>query len=132
MPFVRISLRKELSIDTKTIISKSVHESLMEDFNIPADDYFHVIEELDKHQLFYPQSYLGVSHTDNIVFIHITAGTGRTVEQKRRLYSNIANRISTSTQISINDIIIVLVENNSKENWSFGCGEIQESVHLNL
>ncbi len=29
-----------------------------------------------------------------------------------------------------NDIIIILLENNGSENWSFGNGEIQEPKHL--
>jgi hypothetical protein len=30
----------------------------------------------------------------------------------------------------MNNVIIVLLENNGQENWSFGNGEIQEPKHL--
>lgn len=131
MPFVRISLPEHLPQESKSSISKAVHQSLMEEFHIPADDYFHVIEELKPTQIFYPESYLGVPHTANIVYVHIFAGAGRTPEQKKKLYAQIAERISSTTEISANDVIIILMENNGKENWSFGQGEIQEPKHLN-
>lgn len=130
MPFVRISLPKTLSLKTKNNISEAVHQSLIEEFNIPVDDYFHVIEELEFHQIKYPKSYLGISHSEEIVYVQITAGQGRILEQKRKLYQQIATKISTSTEITINNVIIVLLENNGLENWSFGNGEIQEPKHL--
>ncbi|KIO51704.1 tautomerase family protein [Flavobacterium hibernum] len=130
MPFVRISLPKKLSLETKNSISEAVHQSLIAEFHIPKDDYFHVIEELESHQIKYPESYLGISHSEEIIYVQITAGQGRTLEQKKNLYHQIASKISTSTEILINNIIIVLLENNGLENWSFGNGEIQEPKHL--
>jgi len=130
MPFVRISLPKKLSEETKNNISASIHQSLIQEFHIPADDYFHVIEELETHQIKYPESYLGISHNQEIVYVQIIAGQGRTLEQKKKLYHHIATRISTTTAILIQNVIIVLVENNGLENWSFGNGAIQEPVHL--
>ncbi len=130
MPFVRISLPKSLPLETKQAVSHAVHESLMAEFNVPEDDYFHVVEELEEHQLCFPQSYLGVDHTKSIVFVHIFAGAGRTLEQKQRLYSQMARRIAAATEIRSDDVIIILMENNGKENWSFGRGEIQTPPHL--
>ncbi|KAF2331273.1 tautomerase family protein [Flavobacterium daemonense] len=130
MPFVRISLPKKLSLETKNNISESIHQSLIQEFNIPVADYFHVIEELEPHQIKYPESYLGISHSDEIIFVQIAAGQGRTLEQKNKLYHQIATRIASSTSILINNVIIVLLENNGLENWSFGNGEIQEQKHL--
>jgi phenylpyruvate tautomerase PptA (4-oxalocrotonate tautomerase family) len=130
MPFVRISLLKTLPSDTKDKISKAVHRSLMDEFNVPPDDYFHVIEELEATQLYYPENYLGIAHTGNMVYVQITAGSGRSYEQKEKLYAAIANRIAVETPVSINDVIILLVENGGKQNWSFGEGKIQDLSHI--
>ncbi|MDL2222885.1 tautomerase family protein [Bacteroidales bacterium OttesenSCG-928-M11] len=121
MPLVRISLRKELSLDTKNKISEAVHQSLVQEFKIPQDDFFQVVEELDKHQIKYPQSYLGINHSDNIVFILIVAKVGRSIEQKQGLYKEIAKRVSETTDIKADDLIISLIENDNN-NWSFGGG----------
>lgn len=130
MPFVRISLPKKLSQETKNNISISIHESLIQEFNIPQDDYFHIIEELETTQIKFPKNYLDIAHTENIIYVQITAGQGRTKEQKEKLYGQIATRISNTTEILKSDIIIILLENNGNENWSFGNGEIQEPKHL--
>lgn len=130
MPFVRISLPKTFSPDTKDKISAAVHQSLIQEFTIPQNDYFHIIEELEPHQIKFPDSYFDIPHTGEIVYLQIIAGKGRTVEQKARLYKAIVNRISRTTAVTPNNIIIVLVENEGKENWSFGNGEIQEPKHL--
>ncbi len=131
MPFVRISLPKELSQEIKDNISVSVHKALIQEFRIPENDYFHIIEELEEHQIKFPENYLDISHTSDIVYIQIIAGQGRTLEQKKGLYKEISERISNSTTITKNNIIIVLLENDGRQNWSFGNGEIQEPKHLN-
>lgn len=130
MPFVRISLPKKLSQETKNSISISVHNSLIKEFNIPKNDYFHIIEELEAEQIKFPESYLEIEHSSDIVYIQIIAGQGRTLEQKKKLYKEIAIQISTSTSITKNNVIIVLIENDGMQNWSFGNGEIQEPKHL--
>ncbi|MCW2259801.1 MULTISPECIES: tautomerase family protein [Sphingobacterium] len=130
MPFVRISLPKVFSQQTKDNISISVHNALIQEFNIPKNDYFHIIEELEPQQIKFPENYLDIAHTSDIVYIQIIAGHGRTLEQKKGLYKEIANKITTSTSITKNNIIIVLLENDGRQNWSFGNGEIQEPKHL--
>jgi phenylpyruvate tautomerase PptA (4-oxalocrotonate tautomerase family) len=129
MPFVRISLHKDLELEVKKNISTTIHEALIKEFNIPENDYFHIIEELEKHQIKFPDTYLNISHSENIVFIQIVAGIGRTQEQKHNLYSEIARGITDKTDIRLEDIIIILIENNV-DNWSFGLGEIQKFTHL--
>ena len=131
MPFVRISLPKSFSQETKDNISESVHRSLIQEFNIPQDDYFHIIEELEPHQIKFPTTYLGIPHTSHIVYIQIIAGKGRTSAQKKALYKEIACRITHSTIVTKNNIIIVLLENDGGQDWSFGNGETQELKHLN-
>lgn len=130
MPFVRISLPKAFTQETKDNISTGIHQALIQDFKIPQNDYFHVIEELEPHQIKFPENYLNIAHTPDIVYIQITAGQGRTLEQKKALYREIANQISDTTSVTKNNIIIVLLENNGRENWSFGNGEIQVPEHL--
>lgn len=131
MPFVRISLPKAFSQETKDNISISVHNALIQEFNIPENDYFHIIEELEPQQIKFPKTYLDIAHTSDIVYIQIIAGQGRTLEQKKGLYREIANQIINSTTVTKNNIIIVLLENDGRQNWSFGNGEIQEPKHLN-
>ena len=130
MPFIRISLPKVFSQETTNNVSIAVHNALIKEFNIPKNDYFHIIEELEPQQIKFPENYLNITHTGEIVYIQIIAGLGRTVVQKKNLYKEIANQIANSTTITKNNVIIILLENNPTENWSFGNGEIQEPKHL--
>ena len=75
---------------------------------------------------------MDIKHTSDIVYIQIIAGQGRTLDQKRALYKEIANRIAGSTTVTKNNIIIVLLENDGSQNWSFGDGMIQEPTHLKV
>ena len=129
MPLVRISLSKSHSSETQDAISKSIHQSLIEHFNVPVDDYFHIIEALKQPQLKYPKTYLDVAHTDSIVFVQIIAAKGRTTEQKEKLYSRIAELVAQNTSIRTDDVIITLLE-NEKDNWSFGQGAMQSFNHI--
>lgn len=124
MPFVKINLAQNLTDGTKKDISLAVHESLMEHFNIPLDDYFQVIHEIRPADLLYPESYFNVPHSSNMVYIEITARFGRTVEMKKALYRAVADRIAARTNISVDDVFIVLTE-VAGENWSMGRGLAQ-------
>lgn len=73
---------------------------------------------------------MGIAHTANMVYVQITAGSGRSYEQKEKLYAAIAGNIAAQTPVLINDVIIVLTENGGKENWSFGNGKIQNLDHI--
>ena len=124
MPFVQITLLKGKSTKTIFDIANSVHKALVEEFKIPELDRFQIIQEVESNHLIYPPNYLDVPHSKDLIYIHITAKEGRTVEMKKKLYKNIAASISEKTNISIDDVFIVLSE-NKEENWSFGQGLAQ-------
>ncbi len=124
MPYVQITLLQGKSPDYVSAIVDSVHQALVEEFKIPEQDKFQVVREVEPHQLIFPESYLGISHTDNILYIHITAKEGRTTDMKKRLYAKIAALVNERTDLPVDDIVIVLSE-NKVENWSFGRGSAQ-------
>ena len=124
MPFVQISLIEGKSPEHITAISESVHQALVEEFKIPEPDKFQVINEVKPYQLIFPESFLGVDHTGNLVYVHITAKEGRTVDIKKRMYARAVELIENRTNLSADDVIIVLSE-AAAENWSFGQGKAQ-------
>ena len=124
MPFVRISLKTGQSSEYIKNISESVHESLVNIFGISELDKFQVISEVEASNIIFPESYFNIPHSDNIVYIHITAKKGRTVAMKQALYQMIADLINQRTGLSRDDIIIIIAE-NEEENWSFGRGKAQ-------
>jgi len=124
MPFIRISLKKGKNKEFIKALSNSVHQALVSALKIPKKDIFQVIAEHNEENIIYPDSYLGIKHTSNIIYIVIILKAGRTTEMKKTLYKHIVNNIADSTNHNKGDIFIALTE-NSIENWSFGNGEAQ-------
>lgn len=124
MPFVRISLKKGKNSVFKKAISSSIHQALVGAFKIPMDDLFQVIAEFDEDNIIYPSRYMGVSHSSDIIYIVILAKGGRCVEMKKNLYKKIVENITKSTNHNKSDVIVVLNE-NTEEDWSFGEGRPQ-------
>ena len=121
MPLVRITLRRGRSREFLRDLSESIHAALVAEANVPADDKFHIIEEVDGDNLIAHPSYGGVQRSEGLVVIQITLNAGRTVEIKKNLYADIARRLQSTVDVRPDDVLISLVE-VTKENWSFGNG----------
>jgi 4-oxalocrotonate tautomerase len=124
MPLVRISQARSTEAAYSAAIGDAVHRALVESMNVPSEDKFQIHTSGDAAQIVYPPSYLGIAHTDAIVIVQITLNAGRTVEQKRALYAQIAELLAISPGIPRSDVIVSLIE-VVKENWSFGNGIAQ-------
>jgi 4-oxalocrotonate tautomerase len=123
VPLVRITLRKGRSPEFLRDASLAVHAALVATANVPEDDRFHVIEEVDADRLIAHPSYGGVSRSEGLIVIQITLNAGRTADVKRALYAEIARRLQESVDVRPDDVLISLVE-VTKENWSFGGGRM--------
>ena len=121
VPFVKFYLRKGKSPEYVRSVADAVHESLVSQANVPRDDRFQVIQELDDEALIAHPTYGGVNRSKDLLIIEITLNAGRTVEIKKNLYADIARRLQDSADVRPDDVMISLVE-VIKENWSFGGG----------
>ena len=121
MPLVRIDMPAATTAAQKQALSDAVHQSLVDHFNVPLADRFQTLSPRQPGELVCTPEFLGVAHSDRVVFVQITCAPGRSIEQKRALYAAIANRIASSARMTAADVIINLVESN-RENWSFGEG----------
>ena len=98
MPLVRISILKGKSPDYIRAISDSVHQSLVEAYNVPAGDRFQLIHQHDRDEFVYDADYLGVHRTDDVVFIHVTAGKWRDAATKKALFKRLAERLAEKSR----------------------------------
>ncbi|WP_242142921.1 MULTISPECIES: tautomerase family protein [unclassified Bacillus cereus group] len=128
MPFVNVYYPKGLlKKEELKKVSNSIHHSLIEHFEVPKNDYFQMFFPYLSNQFFYDPYYLlegEKKRTENMIYVSITCGPERTINQKKRLYQSISKAISNHINISTTDIFIVLNE-TSAENWSFGQGVAQ-------
>ena len=121
MPLVRITLRKGKSPEFLRDAANAIHEALVAQANVPADDRFQIIDEVAAENLIAHPSYAGVERSDGLIVIEITLNAGRTIEVKRALYADIAARLQKAIDGRPADVLVNLVE-VTKENWSFGRG----------
>jgi phenylpyruvate tautomerase PptA (4-oxalocrotonate tautomerase family) len=124
MPLVRIDLITRPDPTFAKRVGEVVYEAMRATINVPDHDNFQILCEHDQHHLIYDAQYLGVQRTDALVIIQITLNEGRTLEQKKGLYTHIAEGLQRRLQIPMADVLINLVEVR-KENWSFGNGVAQ-------
>ena len=127
MPLTRVSLMRGKSSAYKENIAESVYQALMEEFDVPKDDKFVVINEHDHDTFYYGENYLGLKKTDDLVIIQIFINNTRTVEQKKKLYQAITEKLHQSIGIEKSNLLISLVDvgDVGNENWSFGEGIAQ-------
>ena len=124
MPFTQISLRKGKSLDYRRELMEEVYLAMRESIEIPENDRFATITELEDGNFNNSGDYLGISRSDDIVYIQITLNSGRTTDKKKALYAKIAERLNAKPGIQTEDIVISLLE-VSPEDWSLGNGKAQ-------
>lgn len=124
MPLVRIDLAKNHPAGFGRAVGEIVYRAMISEIQVPADDKFQIISTHEADEINIPQSYLGIEYSPGIVFIQITLNQGRTTELKKKFYKRIADDLVAELGMRAQDVFISLVE-VSKENWSFGNGEMQ-------
>lgn len=124
MPLVRIDVGAGYQAGLGKEVGEIVYRAMREDINVPVDDKFQVITTHAVSELIFPKSYLGIEYSQGIIFIQITLNEGRSTDLKKRFYKRIATDCCNELKIREQDVFINIVE-VSKENWSFGNGEMQ-------
>ena len=118
---MKLYLRRGKSAEYKQSVADAVHQALVSQANVPPDDRFQIIHELDEESLIAHPSYGGVSRSSDVIIVDITLNLGRTIEIKKNLYRDIAERLNRAADVRPDDVVVCLVE-VTKENWSFGGG----------
>lgn len=121
MPLVEITLRRGKSPEYLASLGDAIHEALVSQANVPADDRFQIFHQVAEHELIAHPSYAGVDRSHDLVVVRITLNAGRTLEIKRNLYADLVSRAARAVDLRPDDVLICLVE-VTRENWSFGKG----------
>lgn len=121
MPFSRITLLKGKTPDYLRALSASLHQALVECFEVPATDCFQAIHQLSPEELIFDRHYLCGPRSDDFVLIAITAGRLRNTETKKAFYSRLVALLATAPGIRSEDVMVVITTTALNE-WSFGNG----------
>ena len=121
MPVSHLSLRKGHSEAYLDAISESLHLALVECFEVPPDDRFQIIHQLDGHEMRFDRHYLAGPRSEDWLLIEITAGRPRSEATKRSFYRRLAERLQSAAGIASVDVMVVIHFNEAAD-WSFGSG----------
>ncbi|GIO69224.1 tautomerase family protein [Paenibacillus sp. FSL M7-1455] len=124
MPFVRIDLHHGKSKEELSVISRSIHQAMVETIDVPEDDYFQVITPHPPGELLYDTGYMNISRSEQQMFVQITMKEGRPLRKKQALYARMTELLEMNAKVRPQDVMIILTE-NTQENWSFGNGVAQ-------
>ncbi|MFA7494693.1 MAG: tautomerase family protein [Acidithiobacillus sp.] len=121
MPYSRISLLKGKSPEYVKALSDSIHQALVEAFEVPVDDCFQVIHQHEPGELIFDTHYMGGPRSDDYVLICITAGRLRSTQVKQGFYKHLVKLLQNSPGIRPEDVMVVINTTQADE-WSFGSG----------
>ena len=123
MPLVRIDLVEGRTAEEVRLIADTVQEVMLEVFAAPPRDRYQVVTEHPAGQIIAEDTGLGFERTDDVTVIQIFQ-QGRSEEQKRAAYRELADRLEERCGIPSTDLIVSVVGNH-REDWSFGLGRAQ-------
>jgi hypothetical protein len=99
MPFVKLYLRKGKSPEYLRSVADAVHEALVAQANVPRDDRFQVIHQLEDNALIAHPSYGGRQPLEGSRHRPITLNADRTVDIRKNLYADIARRMQEAADV---------------------------------
>lgn len=121
MPVSHLSLRRGHSDAYLDAISESLHRALVESFEVPPDDRFQILHQLDAHEMRFDRHYLGGPRSEDWLLIEITAGRPRSEATKRGFYRRLVERLQDAAGIRAEDVMVVIHFNEAAD-WSFSSG----------
>jgi phenylpyruvate tautomerase PptA (4-oxalocrotonate tautomerase family) len=127
MPLARISLTRGKSPDYRRALADNVHRALVEAFDVPADDRFQIIEELEPGALIYDRSYFAGRRSDDFVVIAITAGRPRSTAMKKQFYQRLVALLAEAPGVRPDDVMVIITT-TERDGWSFSNGLAQLAV----
>ena len=121
MPIARISLLKGKSAEYLHALSDSLHQALVDAFEVPPDDRFQIIHQHEAGELVFDRHYKGGPRSDDFVLICITAGKLRNTSTKYAFYKRLVDLLANTPGIRPEDVMVVINTTNADE-WSFSAG----------
>jgi len=123
MPLVRIDVHEGRTPEQLREIADTVQDVMLEVFAAPPRDRYQIITEHPAGQIIAEDTGLGFERTAALTVIQIFQ-QGRSEEQKKAVYRELAARLQSQCNIPPTDLIVSIMT-NAREDWSFGLGRAQ-------
>ena len=124
MPFTRISLLRGKSPEYIATLSDTFHRAMVETFNVPSADRFHIVHQCAPGELIFDRDYFGGPRSDDYILFDVTIGKPRAAETKQAFYRRAAELLEETLSLRPADLMIVITT-AKPEDWSFSNGRAQ-------
>ena len=123
MPLVRIDLQVGRTAAEVRRIADVVQDVMLDVFAAPPRDRYQIVTEHPVGHIIAEDTGLGFERTEGVVVIQVFQ-QGRSEEQKRAAYAELARRLDEQCGVMPTDLVISVVTND-RADWSFGLGRAQ-------
>ena len=113
----------------KRALADALNLALHEALDTPMEDRFVIISEHADDELFIHPTFPNLQRSDRRIFVTVTFGDSRTVDQKRKLAELITRYAVEKVGIGADDIALMMYA-IPLENISFGGGKLVSDIDL--
>src|SRR6201984_1785341 len=122
MPLVRVTMIKGKSAEYIKKMSDSIYEALVEAYQMPENDLFQIIEQLEPGDLIYDRHYgIKGQRSGDFIIINIESDARRRAE-KEAFLARLSDKLAASPGIARDDVFVRLSMTAAWEDWSLGSG----------
>jgi ketosteroid isomerase-like protein len=121
MPFVNISLARGKSAEYLEAVSQAVHDALVAELRMKAEDEFQLIHQHDPGEMVFNHNFRGGPRSDDWIVFTITDGLERGERAKRRFYQTLVRRLEEGPGVRPADVFVMMTV-TPPENFSFADG----------
>ena len=114
MPLIQVDLQKQENPETLRHILDTIHECVVEAFDIPPKDRYQIVNQHDPEELILLDTGLGFERTNRQIVIRVTSKR-RTQDKKEKLYELLAQQLESECSIPPKDLLISIVENGDAD-----------------
>ena len=101
----------------------AIHEAVVEAFQVPQRDRYQVVQAHPAHEIVALDTGLDITRSSQLVVLHVVSRR-RPREFKEQFYKLLASNLAERCGLEPG-VLIVSVNENDDEDWSFGYGRAQ-------
>jgi phenylpyruvate tautomerase PptA (4-oxalocrotonate tautomerase family) len=123
MPLVKIHILKGRSPSELDVLLDTIHDVVVESFRVPPRDRYQILQEHQASHVRALDTGLDITRSERFLLLEITSRP-RSRDAKVAFYSSLTRALQTKCNVAPSDVMVCL-NINSDEDWSFGMGSAQ-------
>ena len=123
MPLLKFDIIQGRNDEQLRTLLDGAHQAMVQAFDVPVSDRYQSVTQHRPGELVLHDTGLGYTRSANVVLLTVISRP-RSQEQKIAFYRLLAEQLQVDCDLSPEDLIVSLVENNDAD-WSFGGGRAQ-------